>query len=114
MRWRRSRRSETAIAPSPAKRALEPGQDGQDLVEQRREAARVIEQSGDCAQEVAQQVARARNCRDVQDDLVQVYRETEQVEIEWTEYQIQDGTSGRDSDAGNCSRARALLRGDDW
>src|SRR4029079_9598488 len=65
----------------------------EEVVEDRRDRAqwRVrVKEPGDPAEEIAEQVARARRSRDVQDDLIEVDVQSEQGQIEGSERQVED------------------------
>ena len=54
-----------------------------------------VQQVGDVAEQVAEQISCSRYGRDVQDYLIQVNGESQQIQVQRTEHQIQDGTGCR-------------------
>src|SRR5438034_10289401 len=63
-----------------------------DRLQQARQSTRVVvvEQAGDGAEEIAEQVARPLLCRDLQVHLVQIDDQAEQVEVQRPERQVED------------------------
>ena len=74
-----------------------------ELAEQARERA-TIQEAGDRAEQVAEQLTRTGSGDDVEHDLLEVYLETQDVEVEGAQHQVQDvaGTCslGTDREAG--------------
>jgi len=63
------------------------------LVQQRaqlRQQSAAVEQAGDPAEQIAQQVARSRLRGDVEHDLVEMHQQPEQIQIERTELEVKD------------------------
>ena len=71
---------------------LEPVEDVENLIEQLRQPRRVVEQIGYGAEQVAEEIARARNGGDVEDDAAQVDVQAEQVEVERPEIEMENGS----------------------
>src|SRR5262245_34069396 len=69
-----------AVVPSPQQVVQQ--------VEQLRQRTHRVDQAGDGAEQVAQQVARPRLAGDVEDDLVELDPQAEQIEVERAEHQV--------------------------
>src|SRR3954466_143885 len=96
-----------------ALRSSEHIEDVVQLIHQSRQRRGAVQQVGDGAEQVAEQIARTRLGGDVQNDLAEIYVQPEQVEVERGEDEIEDVTvrrRGRQRDAGSGSTASAVRR----
>ena len=64
-----------------------------------RKRGTAVEQTGNGAEQVAQQIARSGDGDDIQDHLVEVYGQPQEIEIERAQHQVQD--VARDGRYGN-------------
>jgi hypothetical protein len=68
-------------------------EDTQHLIQQRNDLPgrpAAVEQTHDRAEQVAEKIPRTRDRNDVENDLIQVYLEPEKIEVERSQYQVQD------------------------
>ena len=54
-----------------------------------------IEQAGDGAEQIAEQIARPGCRRDVEHDLIQIDHQAEQLEVKWPQHEVEDVAGGR-------------------
>src|SRR5690348_14404595 len=70
-------------------------QDPENLIEQVGERTWLIEQAGHRAEQVAEQISRARHRGDVEHNLIEVDGQSEEIEVQRSEHQIENRAGSR-------------------